>query len=106
MLALAHIVHHQLPAGPVSEYLDPPPPSVEETTPLLTVVQVFADSGHAHPLLPALRDARLVGTVSRRDVARVFRTALAKAVDPAAIQLYFSAWRPDDAPFDARGRET
>lgn len=103
MLALVDTVHHELPAGPVSGYLDPPPPVLSEDTTLLTVVHVFAGFGE-HRVLPVLRGERLLGTVTRLDVARVFRAWLDKAEDLRAALPYLTAGPPPATPpFPTRG---
>jgi CBS domain-containing protein len=96
MLALLDVVHHSIPECPVTGYLDPRPPTISEETSLLSIAHLFTREGYRHAVLAVLRDARLVGTVTRLDVIRAVENYIAGVKDTASVMLYMSALKEMD----------
>ena len=62
--------YHNLPNSRVSTFMEGAPKTISEETDLMTVAQIFLNSQVRR--LPVLRDAKVVGQVSRRDLLRAF----------------------------------
>ena len=70
MTVLLNAAHQQLPGGTVGAFLDPDRGRiVDEDKDLLALTQMFLETIYRR--LPVLRDGKLVGQISRRDVLRV-----------------------------------
>lgn len=69
MSVLLDAVHQQMPAARVGAFLDPDlGRTIDEDKDLLALAQMFLDTRYRR--LPVLRDGKLVGQISRRDVLR------------------------------------
>ena len=68
MRAAMQAEYHDMPGGPVRRYMTKNPQSVSPDESILHVAQLFID-GKYHRY-PVVRDDRLVGMISRRDVMR------------------------------------
>jgi len=104
VVALVQTAHHALPAAPVADFLDTPPPTLTEGATLPEIAHLFLRSGAPPALLPVLRESRVVGAVTRLDVARALDRALRSNDEPVAPPLYLSARSGAASPFDPRGR--
>ena len=100
MVALVDAVHDQIPTIPtVRAYLDTDTPTITEDTGFLSIAQLFLERSIHR--LPVLRDGRLVGQISRRDLIRSILKALEPIPSREAQLLYLSALRSmDDDPLD------
>jgi CBS domain-containing protein len=68
MSVLVEAAYDQLPTTEVFAFMDREAQTITEETDLLTIAQIFLNTGHRR--LPVLRDGKLVGQISRRDVLR------------------------------------
>ena len=59
---------HQEWGGPVREFMDSNAKSIEAGTPLVELPELFMKAPHA--LYPVVKDNRLIGQVTRRDIMR------------------------------------
>ena len=99
MLALLDVVHHDMPPGPLRQYLDPGMPTISERAGLLRMAELFVRKGYSVRALPVLRAERLVGIVLRRDVVHAVMEYLKGVDDVQQRVLYLSALREmDEAP--------
>jgi len=80
-----------LPTNQVGAFMDAPADTIEENTMLLTIAQIFLNKKTRR--LPVLKDEKLVGQVSRRDVIRWAIKLNNKLPDRASTLLYLSALR-------------
>ena len=70
MRVLIESANYQLPTAEVSAFMDKDlGRTIPEDTDLLSIAQIFLDTHYRR--LPVLRDGKLVGQISRRDVLRV-----------------------------------
>ena len=70
---------------------------VDEDTGILSIAQIFHTTHHRR--VPVLRDGKLVGQISRRDVIRAALDLIAVAPDKEKPILYLSKLRDrEDAP--------
>ncbi len=89
MTVLLNAVEGQLPTSAVHAFMDRNPQTINEDTDLLSIAHIF----HTGPRrrLPVLRDGKLVGLVSRRDVIRtaadLIRTAAAPDLGKSLLYL-------------------
>lgn len=99
MTALIDAVYDELPSTKVSSYMNREPYTISEDLDLLSVAQLF----QTHPFrrLLVVRDGRLMGLVSRRDVLKSVIKLIEPAQDHNAAMLYLSALRDNNegAPF-------
>ncbi|MDJ0761503.1 MAG: CBS domain-containing protein [Myxococcota bacterium] len=68
MQALLTGTYHELPGGQVSAYAVTDPQTITEHTDIYEIARIFSTTPIRR--LPVLRDGKLVGQVSRRDVLR------------------------------------
>jgi len=85
--------YHNLPNSCVSTFMEGAPKTISEDTDLMTVAQIFLNSRVRR--LPVLREAKIVGQVSRRDLLRALlenrSKTRAKKLGRPAQPLYLSA---------------
>ena len=94
---LIDAAYEGLPTNQVGAFMDEPADTIEETTQLLTVAQIFLNKRTRR--LPVVKDGKLVGQVSRRDVLRTAIKIINKSPDRTNTLLYLSALREmQDAP--------
>lgn len=98
MSVLIDAAYDQLPTNQVGAFADPEVRTIGEEVELLTIAQVFLLTDCRR--LPVLREGRLVGQISRRDVLRVTLDLLRCAPErEPTLLLYLSALREQrDAP--------
>lgn len=90
-------IYDQLPTTEIRAFLDTSPDSVTEDTGILTIIQIFKDTSRRR--LPVLRDGKIVGQISRRDILRTASSLLNFDPEDEARLLYLSALRElGDAP--------
>lgn len=98
MQVLIDGAYDQLPTNRVSAFMDNDPQVITESTGLLSIAQVFLITPRRR--LPVVKDCKLVGQVSRRDVIRV-ATKNAKRLpqlNRESTLLYLSALREMNDP--------
>lgn len=93
---LIDAAYERLPTNRVSAFMDPNPTTITEDTDLLTIAQIFINKRTRR--LPVLRDEKLVGQVSRRDVIRAAAKIRAAYPDRESTLLYLSAIRSMQDP--------
>jgi len=96
LAALAEFLHDERPVGPIAGYLDPDPPRLREESSLLAALQLFTEAAGADLALPVLREATLVGVVTRLDVLRAVMRYLGGDGGAGPATLYLSALRRSD----------
>ena len=96
---LVNAAYEQLPTTRINAFLQADCQTVEEDTDLLTIAQLFLNNSYRR--LPVVRDGKLVGQISRRDVLRAVNSVEVPHGEPRhARLLYLSSLVPiDDAPF-------
>lgn len=72
----------------VADYLDRKAPTIDAETDLLTIARIF--QGTPRRRLPVLKDGRLVGQISRRDVLRAAHDMFSLAPDRQSGMTYLS----------------
>jgi CBS domain-containing protein len=82
-------VHGRLASGDVAAFMDRKAYTTGEETDLLGLAQIFLNTNYRR--LPVLRDGKLVGQISRRDVLRATSELMSKAPQPERALLYLSA---------------
>lgn len=86
-----------LPTNQVGAFMDEPADTIEEDTEILGMAQIFLNKRTRR--LPVLKDGKLVGQVSRRDVIGAANRIVKKSPDRSSTLLYLSALREmEDAP--------
>lgn len=96
--AVPDVPAHRLMGRLVSERGDKEAQTIHEELDFLGIVQIFRQTGLRR--LPVLRDGKLVGQVSRRDLLQAVHNMLALSKDPEKSLLYLSSlMAPGDAPF-------
>ena len=81
----------------VSEFMDSEAPTITEEDDLLSVAQIFLNTNYRR--LPVLRDGKLVGQISRRDLLRAAHELLAVPREQDSSLLYLSSlMERSDAP--------
>lgn len=88
---LIDAAYEGLPTNRVSAFMDAPADTIEENTSLLSIAQIFLNKKTRR--LPVLKDGKLIGQVSRRDVIRAATKLSNSAPDRASTLLYLSALR-------------
>ena len=97
MSVLVASAYDQLPTTEIEAYMHTDFRTITEQTDLLSIAQIFHHTTYRR--LPVLRDGRLVGQVSRRDVLRAAHDLSAVAPDREMALLYLSSLvERSDAP--------
>ena len=91
MSALLDAVYDDLPEAEVQNYMSRDLRTINEDTDLLAIAQIFQTQGFRR--LPVVRDGKLVGQISRRDVMAAVAKLLEPATDRKTAVLYLSALR-------------
>ena len=81
--------YEQLPTNSIEPFLDRDSHTITEETDLLTIAQNFQQTGSRR--LPVLRDGKLVGQISRRDVLRAAHDMMTVARHNETPLLYLSS---------------
>lgn len=82
----------------VGSFMDKEAQTIEEDTDLLSIAQIFHNTNCRR--LPVLRDGKLIGQLSRRDVLKAIYDEVAIAPSRTAALLYLSSIvGPGDVPF-------
>lgn len=99
LTAMLDAVYDRLPSNTVGTFIDKSSRTIDETTDLLTIIQIFLDTRQRR--IPVLQDERLIGQISRRDVLRVALDSLDVQASREKSLLYLSAlWERGEAPID------
>ena len=86
-----------LPANEVGAFMDEPADTVEADTGMLSMAQIFLNKRTRR--LPVLRDGKLIGQVSRRDLIGATIKLVRRSPDRSKTLLYLSALREmQDSP--------
>ena len=91
MSALINAVYNEFPSVEVSSYMSRNLQTITENADLLTIAQIFQRNDFRR--LPVVRDQKLVGQISRRDVMESVVNLLEPAEDHKTAVLYLSALR-------------
>ena len=91
MSALINAVYDEFPSVEVSSYMSRDLQTITEDTDLFTIAQIFQREDFRR--LPVVRDQKLVGQISRRDVMKSVVNLLEPAKDHKTAVLYLSAVR-------------
>jgi len=95
--ALLDAAYHQLPSNQVGSFMDKKTKTIDEETDILSIVQTFLDTRQRR--LPVLRNEKLVGQISRRDVLQYVLELFEVQSNREKSLLYISAlWDRSDAP--------
>ena len=100
MSVLIQSANDQLPTAEVSAFMNTDfGRTISEDTDLLSIAQIFVDTHYRR--LPVLRDGKLVGQISRRDVLRVAHK-LSSVVEEREAALHYlrELQHPSDAPVE------
>lgn len=89
MSVLVEAAYDQLPTTEVAAFMDANPRTITEDADLLTIAQIFLNTNYRR--LPVLRDDKLVGQISRRDVLAAAHKLSAVAPDRETALLYLSS---------------
>jgi CBS domain-containing protein len=87
--ALLRAVHHRVPFSLVSDVMTTELITIGEDTHIMAMAELFIQHGIRR--LPVVRDGRLVGQVSRRDVIRAASELFRQAPSRDAVLLHLSA---------------
>lgn len=97
MKVLVDAAYDQLPTNRVDAFMDTEPHTINETTQLISMAQIFLTTPRRR--LPVIRDGILVGQVSRRDVVKAALNVVKAENNFEQRLLYLSALRAmSDAP--------
>ncbi len=93
---LVDATYESLPSSEVGSFMIEDPVAIDENMQLLSVAQMFI----SQPIrrLPVLRDGKLVGQVSRRDVIRHAAKLIKPVNDRGSATLYLSALENSSCP--------
>jgi CBS domain-containing protein len=91
MSALIDAVYDEFPSAEVSSYMSRDLQTITEDADLFTIAQIFQREDFRR--LPVVRDRKLVGQISRRDVMKSVVNLLEPAKDHKTAVLYLSAVR-------------
>jgi len=89
MSVLLEAAYNQMPTTEVYAFMDTDVRTISEETDLLLIAQIFRNT-HCRRL-PVLRDGKLVGQISRRDVLRAAHKLHAISPDRETALLYLSS---------------
>ncbi|QDT63469.1 CBS domain-containing protein [Calycomorphotria hydatis] len=89
MQVLLDAACESLPQSIIDSFIDREARTIDEDTDLLTIANIFRQTPYRR--LPVLRDGRLIGQVSRRDVLRSAHDMLSIAPDRDSALLYLSS---------------
>ncbi len=95
---LVNAAYEQLPTTRIYAFLETDCKTVEEDTDLLTIAQLFLQNPFRR--LPVVRDGKLVGQISRRDILRAVNSVEGKEGHTHHARLLYlsSLVPPEDAP--------
>lgn len=97
--ALLDAAYHQLPSNQVGSFMDKETKTITEDTEIPSIMQIFLDTHQRR--LPVLRDEKIVGQISRRDVLQYVLDLFEVQSGREKSLLYISAlWDRSDAPID------
>lgn len=97
MQVLVDAAYEGFPANEVRAFMEKDPESIEENTQLISIANFFLITPSRQ--LPVLRDGKLVGQISRRDVIQVAARKQPKTSPYSKRLLYLSALREmNDVP--------
>ena len=89
MRVLLDAAHDSLPCTTIDGFVNHDAPTIDEETDLLTIAHIFHTTNNRR--LPVLRNDKLVGQISRRDVLRAAHDMLSIAPDRETGLLYLSS---------------
>lgn len=89
MSVLLEAAYNQMPTTEVFAFMDTDVRTISEETDLLSIAQIFHNTHYRR--LPVLRDGKLVGQISRRDVLRAAHNLHAISPDRETALLYLSS---------------
>lgn len=97
MSVLLEAAYDQLPTTEIGAFMDRDAMTITEEVDLLTIAQIFLNSPYRR--LPVLRDGKLVGQISRRDVLAAAHRLCGIAPNRETALLYLSSlFERSDAP--------
>ena len=97
MKVLINAAYEQLPTSRVDAFMDSNPITISEDTDILSITQLFVETQRRR--LPVIRDGKVVGQVSRRDVIRAVSELMHTTPERKSVLLYLSALKNmDEAP--------
>ena len=97
MKVLVDAAYDQLPTNRVDAFMDDEPHTIDDNTQLVSMAQIFLTTPRRR--LPVIKDGKLVGQVSRRDVVRAALHVVKAEKNYDKKLLYLSALREmSDAP--------
>ena len=76
-----------LPTSEIAPYVEHDATTIDEDVDLLSIAQIFRETGHRR--LPVLRDGKLVGQISRRDVLRAAHDMLKVVPERGGSELLY-----------------
>ena len=83
-----------MPGAELMNFVNREHPTINEETDMLTIAQTFLDSSCRR--LPILRNGRLLGQISRRDLIAAVQESLRWKVQPPIKGLYLSAVQTEE----------
>ena len=89
MSVLLEAAYNQMPTTEVFAFMDTDMRTISEETDLLSIAQIFRNTHYRR--LPVLRDGKLVGQISRRDLLRAAHKLHAISPDRETALLYLSS---------------
>ena len=96
MRVLIDGAYDQFPTTDIRSFMDCDPKTIDEGTSIYTIAQIFLSTESRR--LPVLRDGKLIGQVSRRDVMKAVLNLIRSVPDTSNTFLYLSALRNMDDP--------
>lgn len=89
MSALVESAYEQLPTTELFAYMDAEAMTIDEDTPLLSIMEIFETSRYRR--LPVVCDGKLRGQISRRDVLRAVHDLSANSPDREQVLRHLAA---------------